>query len=182
MAKDYVQNYAISPNNNNQYPLFKENDCTNFICQALVAGGMKMRGGDYRKYTEWFCYTNNSEALQKVSLSWRSAQYFRMYWGNRNGEGANMSNEFTKLTVEEAIIKFNELYNYLSIGDVIQYGNEDDIAYHTQMIHEKDVNIVTGKEDIFVAQHSANRKHVSLSEYLRLLNNKKNRYVYIYHF
>lgn len=181
LAKEYAQNYALNPNLS-EYPLYKENDCTNFVCQALKSGGMNMIGGDYRRFSEWFCYTKSSRELQQASLTWRSAQYFRMYWGNKDGQGKNMAREFKKITVDEAIASYDKLYDYLMIGDVIQYGDINDIPYHTQIIHAKEVNIVTGNLDIFVAQHSANRKHVSLYEYLKLLNNKKSKYVYLYHF
>ncbi len=105
-----------------------------------------------------------------------------MYWGNRNGEGNNMANEYRELTVEEAIAKFDELYTYLMIGDVIQYADSNKTIYHSQVIHAKEFNMVLDRNDIFVAQHSVNRKHVSLYNYLKLLKNKKGRYIYIYHF
>ncbi|MEG1256282.1 amidase domain-containing protein [Clostridium sp.] len=181
LAKAYAEAYAESPNLK-EYPLFKENDCTNFISQVLVAGGMKMEGTDYRKVTDWFCYTKDAMALRKVSLTWRGSQYFRMYWGNKNGEGNNMANEYRELTVEEAIAKFDELYKYLMIGDVIQYADSNQNVYHSQVIHSKEFNVSLNMYDIFIAQHSVNRKHVSLYQYLKLLRNKKARYVYIYHF
>lgn len=181
LAMEYAQNYALDPNLSN-YPLYKENDCTNFVCQALRAGGMNMMGGDYKKFSHWFCYTKNPSELRDASLTWRSAQYFRMFWGHKEGEGFSRAREFKRITVEEAILSFDQLYELLLIGDVIQYGDATDTPYHTQIIHEKGINIATGKNDIFVAQHSANKKHVSFNEYLRLLNKKKSKYVYIYHF
>lgn len=181
LAKEYAQHHALNPNLD-KYPLYKESDCTNFVCQALVAGGMKMMGGDYRRFTEWFCYTADEKNLKNTSLTWRSAQFFRMYWGNKDGEGNNMAREFKKMTVSEALNNFYEIYEFIMVGDVIQYGDINDTAYHSQIVHSKEVNVVSGKNDIFVAQHSANRKNVSLNEYLKLLNNKKSKYVYLYHF
>ena len=77
-AKTYAQTHAEAPNTK-QYPFYKDNDCTNFICQALVAGGMKMVGSDYAKESAWFCYTREPSTLRKCSLTWRSAEYFRVY-------------------------------------------------------------------------------------------------------
>lgn len=173
-AKEYAHIYALSANTQ-KYPLYKENDCTNFVSQALVAGGMKMKGNDYRKSSEWFCYTTDPSNLNKSSLTWRSAQYFRMYWKERAGESK-------KMLLSEAVKNYGLIYNTLEVGDVIQYGNANDIAYHTQIVINKEVNIVTGKEDLFIAQHSANRKNVSLNEYLLLLSGKKCKYIYIYQF
>lgn len=180
-AKAYAEAYAETPNLK-EYPVFKDNDCTNFISQVLVAGGMKMKGADYRKFTDWFCYTKDPMALKKVSLTWRSAEYFRKYWGNKDGQGNNMADEFKELTVEEAIARFDELYTYIMIGDVIQYADNNKKIYHSQVVHAKEFNVALNRNDLFIAQHSLNRKHVSLYEYLKLLKNKKGRYIYIYHF
>lgn len=180
-AKEYAQIYAELPNTR-EYPIYKENDCTNFVCQVLIAGGMNMRGADYTKFSEWFCYTKDSSALKKCSLTWRSARYFRLYWGTDNNVGNNMAKEYREFTVEEAIEKFDELYEYIMIGDIIQYADSNKIPYHSQVVTSKEFNIVTDKHDIFIAQHSANRKHVSLHEYWRLLRNGKGRYIFIYHF
>lgn len=180
-AKAYAQTYAEVPNTKD-YPIYKENDCTNFICQVLIAGGMTMKGENYEKYSDWFCYTKEPAALRKCSLTWRSSQYFRLYWGNDGNIGNNMAKEYKEFTVEEAIDNFDEIYDYLMVGDVIQYADITKTPYHSQVVTAKEFNISTDKHDVFTAQHSANRKHVSLYEYWRLLKNGKGRYIYIYHF
>ncbi len=70
------------------------------------------------------------------------------------------------------------------MGDVIQYGDpkNNNYPYHTQVVHAKEFNIALNRNDLFMAQHTANRKNVSLYEYLKLLQNKANRYIYVYHF
>lgn len=180
-AKAYAEMYAES--HNTKYPLFKENDCTNFVSQVLTAGGMKQVGQNYDSYQSWFCYTNDAKQLKKISLSWRSGRYFRRYWGNENGFGENAAKIFKEMTVLEALNNFDELYDFLEIGDVIQYGNpqNNNYPYHSQVIHAKEYNIVLGKNDLFMAQHSVNRKNVSLYDYLKLLQNKEIRNIYIYH-
>ena len=182
-AKHYVEIYAEA-SNISDYPIFIENDCTNFISQALAAGGMIMEGQDYRLKNSWFCYTKDAGNLNRVSLSWRSARYFRRYWGNEDGFGYNKAKLYKEVTVQEAFENFEELYKFLEIGDVVQYGdpNNKNYPYHTQMIHAKEYNLVSNRNDLFVAQHSVNRKHVSLYEYLKLLRNKEERKIYIYHF
>ncbi|GAA0126661.1 amidase domain-containing protein [Clostridium sp. ATCC 25772] len=181
-AKNYAEAYAESPNIS-EYPIFKENDCANFVCQALKAGGIDMVGQSYDSYKEWFCYTKDEKQLKKISLTWRSARYFRKYWGNENGAGNNKALLFKEITVDYALSHFNEIYNMLDIGDVIQYGDikNNNYPYHTQIIHAKEFNINLEHNDLFVAQHSINRKNVSLYEYLKLLQDKDKRIIYIYH-
>ncbi|MEG0774028.1 amidase domain-containing protein [Clostridium sp.] len=182
-AKAYAEAYALSPNTK-QYPLFKDDDCTNFISQVLRAGGMMMIGNDYTKFQNWFCYTNNPRNLAQISLTWRSARYFRRHWGNENGIGSNAAREYKEMKLLDAIANFQGLYNILEIGDVIQYGDpkKGNLPYHTQVIHAKGYNTVKGRNDLFMAQHTANRKNVSLYEYFSLLKDKDRRRIYIYRF
>lgn len=180
-AVTYAQTYAEAPNTK-EYPFYKENDCTNFISQALYAGGMQMVGSDYGNEVSWFCYTREPAMLKKCSLSWRSAEYFRKYWGYNEQRKSYMVKVYKEFTLEEVINDFDSLYDYLTVGDVIQYASENKKPYHTQIITSKEFNIVIDKHDIFVAQHSANRKHVSLHQYLRLIKNGKDQYIYTYHF
>jgi len=182
-AKEYAETFALSPNIN-KYPYFKDDDCANFISQVLHAGGMVMTGRDYTKFQDWFCYTNDPQNLKKISLTWRSARYFRKYWGNENGDGRNAAREYREYNVLDIFTNFEELYNYLEVGDVIQYGDpkNNNYPYHTQVVHAKEFNIALNRNDLFMAQHTANRKNVSLYEYLKLLQNKANRYIYVYHF
>lgn len=58
---------------NGDYPDFG-NDCTNFVSQALFAGGYDMQGfdGDTTKYTNWYIYKENF-LNWKHSMSWGSA-------------------------------------------------------------------------------------------------------------
>jgi hypothetical protein len=182
-AKAYAETYALAPNTS-QYPHFKEDDCTNFISQVLRAGGMEMIGNDYTKYQNWFCYTTNPKNLRQISLTWRSSRYFRRHWGNENGMGSNAAREYRELKLLDAIGNFQNLYDYLEIGDVIQYGDpkKSNLPYHSQVIHAKGYNPVLNRNDMFMAQHTANRKNVSLYEYFTLLKDKDNRRIYLYHF
>lgn len=181
-AKAYAEAYADTPNRSN-YPVFEGDDCTNFVSQVLAAGGLLMTGRDYTSFHDWFCYTKDPQNLRKVSLTWRTAKYFRKYWGNENGTGRNAAREYKEYTVLDALASFEEIYSYLDIGDVIQYGDpkNKNLPYHTQVIHAKHFNVALNRNDIFIAQHSANRKNVSLYEYLKLLKDKANRHIYIYH-
>lgn len=182
-AKAYAETYALSPNTS-QYPLFKDDDCANFISQVLRAGGMEMVGNDYTKFENWFCYTTDAKNLKQISLTWRSARYFRRYWGNENGIGRNAAREYREMKLLDVMESFQDLYDYLEIGDVIQYGDpkKNNLPYHTQVIHAKGYNTVLNINDLFMAQHTANRKNVSLYEYFSLLKDKEKRRIYIYHF
>lgn len=182
-ARVYAETYAESPNLK-QYPHYKDDDSTNFVSQVLRAGGLEMTGVDYTSISNWFCYTNDNKQIRKVSHTWRNSRYFRKYWGNENGIGNNLCKKYIELPVEEALRDFENLYKTLQIGDVIQYGDvkNENMPYHSQVIHGKYHNSILGINDIFVAQHSANRKNVSLYQYLKLLQNKSERRIYLYYF
>lgn len=181
LAKNYAEKYAENPNTA-RYPFFTGADCANFISQVLKEGGMPFTGISWESFSSWFCYTANVSELTKISLTWRVARYFRRHWGNENGIGRNRAFSYTEMTVREAIEDFNKLYSYLLEGDVIQYGDpkNNGLPYHTQVIHNRVFNPDIKRNDLFMAQHTRNRKDVSLYKYLKAFKDPDDRYVYIY--
>lgn len=180
LAKNYAEKYALNPNS--QYPYFKDNDCANFVSQVLRAGGIEEVGSRWDDVSSWFCRTNDIKNLTKISITWRAARYFRRYWGNENGLGMNKAAVYTSMTAKQALDSFDMLVSMLDIGDVIQYGNPNNggYPYHTQVIHDKGLNIQIGKLDLFLAQHTVNRLYISFYEYLMRFTDKNIRPVYIY--
>ncbi|WP_373899389.1 amidase domain-containing protein [Haloimpatiens sp. FM7315] len=176
-AQKYAESYALTPNIK-EYPYYKNNDCTNFVSQTLHAGGLKMEGNNWKSSDSWFCNTNNYKELKKVSLTFRSADYFLKYWGNYKGSGQNTAYYFFLLKPQEFIINFNQIYNMLEIGDVIQYGNPK--PYHSQIVHNKIFNPLIGKHDLYMAQHSSNKLNISLYNYVIQLLKKENPFIFIY--
>jgi hypothetical protein len=177
---EYIDKYTFNPNS--RYPYYEEDDCANFISQVLHAGGMAQLGSKWDSYNSWFCHTNKVTDLKKVSLTWRGAGYFRRHWGNENGIGLNRAKKFYEMTVSDAIQDYSDLSNLLQIGDVIQYGKPENqnIPYHTQVVYRKGYNSNFGINDVFIAQHTKNRKNASLYEYLTKHSNKEFSKLYVY--
>lgn len=179
-AKEYAIRYALNPNID-KYPYFKDNDCANFVSQVLRAGGMKETGSKWDKLGSWFCKTKNTKKLDKISISWRAARYFRRYWGDEDGMGEHKAEGFYTMTVLESLQSFPRLYNLLEVGDVIQYGDpKTKCPYHTQVIYDKGYNPQVRRYDLYMAQHTANRLNISLYTYLSDLEDKETRNVYMY--
>lgn len=182
LVKEYAEDYAEKPNLN-KYPYFRDFDCTNFVSQALAAGGMKCLGKRISSLNSWFCstadYVNHKDSI-RISDTWKDARYFILHWGNNKGVGLNRASTFKKTTKLDFIENFDKIYNLLEIGDLLQYGDPEnnDYPYHTQIIHDKGYNVCTNRNDLLVAQHSMNAKGISLFKYVSLL--KDNRPIYIY--
>lgn len=181
LAAKYAEDHAENPNTL-KYPFFAGADCANFISQVLHEGGMAFLGGSWESFNSWFCYTNSVSNLTKISLTWRVARYFRRHWGNENGIGRNRAYNYSEMKVKEAMENFDGLYSFLIEGDVIQYGDPKNynIPYHTQVIHYKGFNPDIKRNDLFMAQHTRNRKNVSLFKYLKAFKDPEERYVYVY--
>lgn len=174
-AAFYAEKYAEFPNLN-EYPYYNGDDCTNFVSQALSAGGMYAEKGKWDSYECWFCNTKESRELKKVSITWRAARYFRKYWGSENGSGRKRAYKYGKIPPKDAILNFNELYEILNIGDVVQYSDQahNNYPYHTQIICRK------AGSDFLMAQHTANAKNVSLYEYLNMIQDQPESFIHIY--
>ena len=76
----YTDRYWNS--HNSAYPNFENmgGDCANFVSQALRAGGKSMKGTDASNFSNWFCRTNSTNKLSKVSSTWRGSDAFGHYW------------------------------------------------------------------------------------------------------
>jgi hypothetical protein len=97
-ARDYAYKWTSNSEilrNNSQYGYYSLqnscyscwNDCTNFVSQALKAGGMKHKGliGDYQNSNAWFYWDT------KPSHTWGGAQNFYLHWKNRAGVASYVS-------------------------------------------------------------------------------------------
>lgn len=132
-AVAYAKKWALSTNKS--YPRFS-NDCTNFVSQAVLAGGWKMAGGSCgdRKsnsawwYGDWECWYPGVRA----SYTWAGAQnFFNFVKGSGRGTAAaNVSD--------------------LDLGDVLQMQFDGDSSIHHTMI-------VTDKKDgnLFLSYHTS---------------------------
>lgn len=131
----YTDKYWNSHNPN--YPNFDKDgfggDCANFVSQALRAGGKAMKGTVASDFSNWFCRTNSTNALSKVSSTWRGADAFGHYWV----ANAKAYKKFGKsyFTSKE---KFTTVFDYGSVGDAISMLNDNGRPYHTLIISYKE--------------------------------------------
>lgn len=81
---NYMARYAISPNSAYRY---FEQDCANFVSQALFAGGWDKRGmlTNRTSHAVWWY---DHDGIDEWSYSWSVADYF--YWFQRNSGRARI--------------------------------------------------------------------------------------------
>src|SRR3712207_4621527 len=148
-AEDGIRDIGVTGVQTCALPIY----CANFVSQVLRAGGMPEEGSDWDRVESWFCRTNSTENLSNISITWRAARYFRRYFGNEDGFGENKAAMYIETTAKKVLYNFKEIYAFLDIGDVIQYGSTySKIPYHTQVIVDKKFNPVIGRYDLFMAQ------------------------------
>ncbi|MDH6350389.1 hypothetical protein M2298_002347 [Brevibacillus sp. 1238] len=135
-AADYALDYALNPNPN--YYTWN-NDCTNFVSQALNYGGIPERGTTSGNYKKW---------------------YYRDRWDVSNS-WINVDDFYEVATNSYTIFGSDLDYaSELSLGDVVQYDIDSDGDWNHTAIVTKLTN--NGRYDIpLVSYHSSNRKNVA---------------------
>src|SRR5262249_34855138 len=101
-AVHYAQTYALSTNT--KYHTFTSSDCTNFVSQALYAGGWPMIQGEKKVSSVWY-YDFDSWFpgwISPASYTWAAAANFHSF--------LSASGRAKKVTGAEA----------LELGDVVQ--------------------------------------------------------------
>lgn len=94
-AYTWTTNDGTKLRNNATYPYYSDyydctscwNDCTNFVSQALKAGGMKYWEDGFFGTDQWNWYYKNS----KPSHSWGGAHNFYNHWKKRAGVASSSS-------------------------------------------------------------------------------------------
>lgn len=132
VAVKYATNHVHSPNSN--YADFTNigGDCTNFVSQALYAGGIKQVSGSNLGQNGWFYNTSSQR-----SATWTGAHEFGNFWRSRVGV---ISKRYK-----------SEIIQFASPGDVIQYKEYGTgLRYHSVMVTSKLSN------DILIAQRTDN--------------------------
>lgn len=156
MAINYAYNWSISgdTSRNPDFPDFGDDDCTNFISQAVNAGGFREKGsGDGCEYentsTEWYVESNPSPPIWCIgstrnwewSTSWSIPYPFRDYF--------SIQNVYARVpgwTTSVSTAKY-----HLSPGDVIQlqaYIDGNWVTYHTMIVTMENDN------DLYMTYHS----------------------------
>lgn len=179
-AANYAEQYAID--HNTEYEYFASGgDCTNFVSQCVVAGGMPMLPGnvvwgitDKTNVQNWFYIPG---ALGDwYSVTFTSATNFNRHWGQDNMR-AYQTIEYA--TGEDALSDFDFLVSQLYPGDIIQMKDGNGGFSHSMIIcsvgvscdgaHKGDPHLECanlGESEIVYAQHTGNFKNGHLRKVL----------------
>jgi len=150
-AASYADQWAAT--SNPSYPVFTGDDCTNFVSQALHAGGISMVssyvGGDRSTLKNWFV---SGTSTDNASFSWSIAfdQLQWLYWQTYGG-----------LARIYGPTQGSGSRSGVSVGDVLYFDWDDSNRYgvsHSviQVGYGTDPNGWVGD---LVDQHSVSRKH-----------------------
>lgn len=155
-AISYAYQWSTSGNANRNpvYPDFGVDDCTNFVSQAMKAGGFfEVGSGDGCKYentnTEWYVEPNPSPSIfclgddryWEWSTSWSVPDPFRYYFAYENSYAISHG-WITSATTAKY---------YLSPGDVVQMQYDDNgtwVGFHTMIVTDED------SADLYMTYHS----------------------------
>lgn len=159
-AIDYA--YTWWDSRSPHYPDFGDSDCTNFISQAMLAGGFSKVGSgdgcrDENTHTEFYSYSASppfwclgSNRSWEWSTSWSVVWPFRDYFAHKN----NYATELGWTTSASTAM------HLLSPGDIVQLQNKQGdnwISYHNMLVTDTDSN------DLLLTYHARNRKDKPLS-------------------
>ncbi|MGA5690613.1 amidase domain-containing protein [Cytobacillus pseudoceanisediminis] len=145
-ARDYAYKWTSNSStlrNNSQYPYYSNqnngcyscwNDCTNFVSQAIRAGGMKFRGT-----TNWLSNSNWWYNNAKPSNTWGGAHNFYNHWKSRAGIASSVS--------------------ALQTGDVVNadFGGDGHID-HTAIITR---NTGSASSNKYLTQHTSDKEELT---------------------
>lgn len=155
IAYAYLWSTQGAASRNSDYPDFEDDDCTNFVSQAMKAGGFREIGsGDGCKHeetnVEWYVEANDSPPLTCLgnfrnwewSTTWSATWPFRDYFAYQNNFAVELGWTTSHTTTKDV----------LSPGDVIQLQAKDDmdvwLTYHTMIATMEDA------DEIYVTYHS----------------------------
>jgi len=135
-AATYARTHAYNYNPN--YTTYNQ-DCTNFISQALKAGGWKEKLGWYRSVNVWWYGGGGSPTN---SFTWSAAHNF--YWFTSNSGRGTAAQYFSQA----------------SVGDILQFDFTRDGKIDHAMIVTR---IINGK--IYVSGHTKDRRDYLVNNY-----------------
>lgn len=171
-------------------------DCTNFVSRVLkYGGGLGFHGttGSNVASKDWYYYgslipgdgssgTTTDKTKMRTS-SWTGAHQFREHWGALVNSscvitsGGKFAYEYKRYKIDDAITHFDELYNDLWKGDLIQYSDSSDWTGHSQVIDSY------SNGNLYVSQHSDSsgqwKSGLNLKDYITFKKSSGAAYVYI---
>ncbi|KNF07504.1 hypothetical protein CLPU_16c00600 [Gottschalkia purinilytica] len=137
----YAAKWAFS--RNPEYYDFENlgGDCTNFISQALHAGGCPM---NHTRDTGWYFYNLNNRAA-----AWTGVEFLYRFLMNNKGRGPIAR-----------LCKIEEL----EVGDIIQLNFEDDNIFNHSLLVVR-IEQPINHDNIFISTHTDDRFDYQLSNY-----------------
>ncbi len=138
----YIYYYALTPNKNYRDYSADGGDCTNFVSQALLAGGWGRLNGGHRETTSW--WYSGGILPPYASWTWTSADYFFKFINSR--PRAKAIGRIADLVPGDVIsVDYNP-----SVGNGID---------HTMLVSKKTAS------GIFLAYHTNNTLDKSFTEF-----------------
>ncbi|MBC6309032.1 amidase domain-containing protein [Listeria sp. FSL L7-1582] len=138
-AANYALKYALSHNKSYKSYGGSGGDCTNFVSQAIYAGGMRGTSTGYPLYKTWS--STLTQTGRSDSAAWINANEFRLYWQIKK----------SNVTVYSSRADLSKKAN---VGDVINYANKKTgRSWHNCIVTDKSGNT------LYISQHSGDRKN-----------------------
>jgi hypothetical protein len=149
---------------NSSYPDFGSQDCTNFISQAMKAGGFSFSGSgdgcrDESTETEWYVYSSSppiwclgSNRNWEWSTSWSVVYPFKRYFTYWNSYATSLG-----WTTSPSTAAY-----HLSPGDIVQLQLLQDgswVSYHNMLVTKETVSV-----GLYMTYHSTDTKDKPLRD------------------
>ena len=139
-------------------------NCTNFVSQCLVNGGMEtVNIGGRESNRSW--YYDTLVGRYYSSYTWGAADHFVLHWGH-DPSGNGQQRAYKTIiypTIQMAFEDWDYIYQTLYLGDVLQTFNATQGVHHSMIVSKKTSSQVG--TDIQYAQHTENKTD-SLHDYL----------------
>jgi len=172
-ARDYAARWVTTRN-----PAFSNFDgiggnCTNFVSQALAAGGISFTTRVTSPTQNHWYYFSGGWGWGRTS-SWTTASYFRRHFADNNEQGFRRSLQMRVYRPTDITTRiggqtsntdrgWNDLFNNIGAGDVVQFmrtsvphptsnaGTWE--TFHSAIVHRKSLDDANGR--VSMAQNSA---------------------------
>ena len=165
LAANYANLYAdwTDPSGELDTPgyLNIEANCTNFVSQCLVNGGMQqINNGGRESNSSW--YYDTLLGQYAGSYTWGAADHFVLHWGH-NPEGNGQQRAYKTIiypTLQAAYEDWEYIFQELYLGDVLQTFTATQGVHHSMIVCYKTQTVIK------FAQHTGSAPTRSLFIYL----------------
>lgn len=165
-AKTYAETYALTANP--QYLIPQGLDCTNFVSQCLLKGGMTewVYNNDRTSDRSWYYGTALLGTKYYASYTWGGANNFARHWGKFNGVGVQRAYKTVEYPNAAAMLRdWDNAYENMYNGDIVQFepASTNNTIGHSVIINNAfAVNNIYNVKDVLYAQHTDPNINASL--------------------